>query len=202
MDFYSEYLEDLFIRMNTAMPERGVYVDCGCYHPRIGSNTAHWRDRGWTGIAIDGNASLAAAWEKHAPTAKFICALVGDGTAQRYEVNRDNPGWSKTGAGEETPTRTLESIVTEHGIGKIDLLSIDLEGMEFEALMTLDLAKHEPTVIVAEYDTQGIGKDFRVMEYLVRGDYVAVHMTEANIIYKRVTKQKFIKGGRIGEDHN
>jgi FkbM family methyltransferase len=173
------------------MPEKGVFVDCGCYHPLIASNTAFWRDEGWTGIAIDGNDTLRGAWEKHAHTTKFICALVGDGTTQRYEVNHNNPGWSKTGAGEEMQTRTLESIVTEHKIEGIDLLSIDLEGMEYEALKSLDLEKHKPTVIIAEYDTQGIGKDYRVLEYLLKNDYLALHMTEANIIYKRVAKQKF-----------
>lgn len=189
MDFYSEFLEDMWLKVHGAMPEKGVYVDCGCYHPRIASNTAFWRDKGWTGIAIDGNPNLAEAWSKF-PQAKFINALIGDGSPQRYEVNGNQPAWSKIGAGDVTPTRTLESIVTENGIGKIDLLNLDLEGMEYDALMTLDLDKHQPHTIIAEYDTQGIGKDYRVLEYLLSGDYVAMHMTRANIIYRRVTKKK------------
>lgn len=190
MDFYSEYGEDLWLHIHGQMPATGVYVDCGCYHPQIASNSAHWRDAGWTGLAIDGNPNLAAVWEKY-PAAKFVNAVIGNGTDTRFAVHPQHPGWSKAGAGgDPVPTRTLDSILAEHGIGQIDLLSIDLEGAEYDALLTLDIEKHRPIHIVAEYDTQGIGKDFRVMEYLVGNDYVAMHMTAANIIYRRAVKQK------------
>lgn len=192
-DFYSEHLEDLWLKQHSPMPERGVFVDCGCYHPQIASNTAHWRDAGWTGLAIDANAGLAEIWKKF-PAAKFINAAVGPPSPAKYRVNGGNPGWSRVGTdGEDVTLRTLESIVVENGIGKIDLLSIDLEGMEYSALLTLDLAKHEPTIIISEYDTAGLGKDYRVLEYLLKNDYVALHMTEANVIYRRVTKGKMPK---------
>lgn len=189
-DFYSEHLEDLWIRQHTAMPEKGVFVDCGCYHPQIASNTAHWRDMGWTGLAIDANRNLAEVWKKF-PSAKFVNAAIGPAVTAKYQVNGGNPGWSRVGTeGEEVLMRTLESILVENGIGKIDLLSLDLEGMEYSALLTMDLDKHEPTIIIAEYDTAGLGKDYRVLEYLLKNTYVALHMTETNVIYRRVTKSK------------
>jgi len=195
MDFYGEHMEDVWLHVHGQMPERGVYVAVGCYHPQIASNSAHWRDIGWTGLAIDGNPNLAAVWEKY-PQAKFVCATVGAETQTgRLVVHPETPGWSKVEHGEGLPAlRTLESIVTEHGIGKIDLLSLDLEGMEEDALLTLDLDKHTPTIIISEYDTQGIGKDFRVLEHLIKNDYVALHMTAANIIFKRANKQKLSWG--------
>lgn len=170
------------------MPEKGVYVDVGCYHPKIASNTAHFRELGWSGVAIDANPHMAKEWADYPGV--FVNALIGNGEPAKYQVNYDQPGWSRVGSGEVTPTRTLESILSERGIGKIDLLSIDLEGQEFAALQSLDLEKHQPQIIIAEFDTGGMGKDFRVLEYLLQREYIAMHMTEANIIYRRTVKQE------------
>lgn len=188
---YSEFLEDLWLELHGELPAKGVYVDCGCYQPLLCSNTASLRAMGWTGIAIDANPALAPLWKDTG--AAFVCAAIGDGSPIKFAVNEEKPAWSKSGSGEEIPTRTLESIMEEYGIGKIDLLSIDLEGMEYDALRTLNFEKHAPTWIIAEYDTQGIGKDYRVLEYLVKGDYIAMHMTEANIIFRLAFKQHIRK---------
>lgn len=174
--------------MHAQMPERGVYVDCGCYHPETLSNTAYWRDKGWTGLAIDANAHLAPHWKPF--SAQFVHAAIGDGKPIKFEMNDANPAWSRAGSGVETPTRPLNSIMAEYHIGKIDLLCLDLEGMEYDALLTLDLEKHQPSFIISEYDTDGIGKDWRVLEYLLKGNYVALHMTASNVIYQRAMKKK------------
>lgn len=189
MDFFSEFGEDYWLAIHGKLPERGFYVDCGCYSPTIASNTAHFRGKGWAGIAIDANPAMAKEWTRY--PGKFINALIGDGRPAKYEVNGEKPAWSRAGSGPEIPTLTLNSIMEAEGVTKIDLLSIDLEGMEYDALLTLNLDLYQPQAIVAEYDTAGIGKDFRVLEHLIKGDYAAVHRTEANIIYLRVKKQKF-----------
>jgi hypothetical protein len=188
--FYSEFLEDMWLKMHGNMPEKGVFVDCGCYHPEVGSNTAYWRNRGWTGLAIDGNQNLAEVWAKY-PNVAFVNAVIGTEISGHFEVNPTQPSWSRFVPGEGvTGMRTLNSICEEHKISKIDLLSIDLEGMEYAALLTLDLDKYQPETIIAEFDTEGIGKDYSVLEYLLRGDYLALHMTRANVIYRRVNKRK------------
>lgn len=50
----------------------------------------------------------------------------------------------------EVRTTTLDAAITEAGISRIDLLSLDVEGFELQALQGLDFARHRPRVIVLE----------------------------------------------------
>ena len=51
---------------------------------------------------------------------------------------------------EEVPARTLSSIIEEAGGPPIDLLSLDVEGHEAQALAGLDLTRHAPGWILVE----------------------------------------------------
>ena len=80
--------------------------------------------------------------------------------------------------------RTVQSILDEFNIGKIDFMSIDLEGHEFEAFRTFDLLKHLPSVILAEFNTQGLGEDYRLEAYLTGTQlYRVVFKTESNMVF-------------------
>lgn len=50
----------------------------------------------------------------------------------------------------EVPTKTLSQILDEHHAPEVDLLSLDVEGYEYEALTGLDLARHRPRHILVE----------------------------------------------------
>ena len=51
----------------------------------------------------------------------------------------------------DAPVRSLNSIIEEHRpTGRIDLLSLDVEGYEAQALSGLDLTKYRPTFICVE----------------------------------------------------
>jgi FkbM family methyltransferase len=48
------------------------------------------------------------------------------------------------------PARTLGDILDDHSIGDVDLLSLDVEGFEAQALMGLDFARRRPRYILVE----------------------------------------------------
>jgi hypothetical protein len=50
----------------------------------------------------------------------------------------------------EVPARTLSSVLDEAGISRIDLLSLDVEGFELQALSGLDLGRHRPRYMLIE----------------------------------------------------
>ena len=52
--------------------------------------------------------------------------------------------------GRLVPTRTLESLLNQTGIGEIDLLSADCEGCETAAFQSLDVARHRPRLVIVE----------------------------------------------------
>lgn len=173
----SEYGEDQWIEAHVHMPHGGFYVDLGCAWPHINSNTAFLRRRGWRGLAVDGNPAYAHDW---VGVEKFVHAVIGDGGEVLFELN-PNPDLSRVGSGQAIQTVRLDSLL--EGIERIDFLSVDLEGQEFAALQTLDWSKHQPPVIIAEYNTHGIGEDFRVRDMLIEKGYRAAHQTIANLVY-------------------
>jgi len=48
------------------------------------------------------------------------------------------------------PVRTLDSMLTESGVTRVDFLSLDVEGAELDVLAGFDLAKWRPQLILIE----------------------------------------------------
>jgi hypothetical protein len=176
-----------------------TYVDLGCAHPYNKSLTSFVRELGWRGLAIDANLDYANDWAAAGFGSHFVCALLSDQPHARFVTHEnsftsrisefpENDEPDKWGIKriEERSTVPLNHLLDVHGIGHIDLLTIDLEGHEFAVLSTLDFEKHSPDWIVAEYVTQGDGTDPRLCQMLLRKGYRVAHMTESNLIFQRL----------------
>lgn len=190
MQFYSKYGEDQWIAEHLKLPDKGTYVDVGCGHPTQFSNTAFLRDRGWNGVAVDANAAYAKEWRNAGiprPGSDFLVGVCAEKPVAKFLIH-DNSATSRLCPnGVSYAAVTLEQIVTWYDIGNIDLLSLDVEGAEFEVFKTLDRMAHEPEIIIAEYVTTVEEKpneeDFRLRDYLCVRGYRLVHKTQANMIY-------------------
>lgn len=176
--FYSEFGEDLWITQNLPIPPFGVYLDVGAGHPYYASNTAIFRDRMWRGLAIDGNPRWLSVWDT-----PFFCAVISKEPVVKFEENGLLSRISPTG--HEQLGMPLQGILNGFGIEKIDVMSIDLEGSEYDAFQTFDLERHQPKIIIGEYSTLGIGDDFRLRDHLLARGYRVAHQTQANLIYVR-----------------
>ncbi len=179
MNFHSEYGEDQWIAGHIILPDNGVYVDVGAAQPTVNSNTAFVRDIGWTGVAIDANPAYWPMWKT-----PFEVAIVSNEPEVGFDIDYNNYSLSRVSQyAKKFQAVTLESILEKHGIGKIDLLSLDVEGHELSALLSMDIVLHDPTIIISEYSTLGLGEDFGVKELLESLGYQERHRTVANIIY-------------------
>lgn len=171
------------------LPKKGFYVDIGCAHPFDTSNTAFLRDLGWTGLAIDGNSIWRSHWECIKRDSEFIGWVISNRVYEQFNSRTDEPWLSRIergGSGVPTVTcRNIEDILSERHVRKIDFLSVDVEGSEFDVISSIDLVFHDPTIIVSEYDTRDIGKDYRVRDYLIEQGYCIRHTTESNMIYTK-----------------
>jgi len=77
--------------------------------------------------------------------------------------------------------RTLSSIIDQGVIGVIDLLVLDIEGYEFEALLGLDLDRHRPKFIVVET------LDFAQIELYLRKYYeFERNLSHHDYLFKRL----------------
>lgn len=147
---------------------RGYYVDVGCNHPKFLSNTYSLYRRGWRGICIDANQRLVDKFGFYRPRDLAVCALISDldGPRTFYNIQNNvlstteeqniqsyaNEGMSVVPA--EMQAQTLTEVLEKAGAPKnFDLLNIDVEEHDLEALRSLDLSRHKPRLIVVEDET-------------------------------------------------
>lgn len=188
--FHSEDRTDVWLSESGLLPERGFYIDIGCAHPFRYSNTAFLRNRGWTGLAIDGDPAYAVEW-RDMPNATFINCVMSSRPMERFLIEPTNALVSRVHDGGLTVQAfTLQHIINDNGVQKIDLLALDIEGMEYDVLEHyLGGAYPEilPPVIVAEYNSMHKGCDHRLFNIFARNreryGYDLVHMTPSNAIF-------------------
>lgn len=175
---HSEYGEDRWIAENLFLPEKGFYLDVGAGHPTVASNTAFLRESGWDGVSIDPQ-RFVVEWP-----GIFIQAAISDIPLVPFVFDGFSARIKKSK--QFVAAVTLAEVIDDLNIQKIDFLSIDVEGHEWTAFNTFCWRDLLPTIIVAEYNTEGIGEDFRLRDQLLSsGLYDAIHQTIANIIYVR-----------------
>lgn len=171
---YSQFGEDRCIDQLIGWRDRGFYVDVGCNEPRRDSVTYGLYQRGWRGLAIDGNGAFAPLWSRVRPGDRFIEAIVSDSDAPvefvRFDESRLSSvsgghveAWSQRGAAvvarETRVPQTLRSLLEAHLCpDRFELLSVDVEGHDLEVLRSHDFARHRPRLVLAEiHDLFGRG---------------------------------------------
>ncbi len=154
----------------------GVFVEAGANDGVTQSNTALLaRHRGWRGLLIEPVPEIAARCRVLRPDsvveeAALVAPDHGSETvAMRYANlmslvqgarGSDAADREHIAAGEraqaidsyelEVPARTLSAILDAHGMDRVDLLCLDLEGYEPAALRGLDLTRHRPRFMLVE----------------------------------------------------
>jgi FkbM family methyltransferase len=161
-------LEALFDR------DGGFFVEAGGNDGIFQSNTyALERKRRWRGILVEPEPELARACALARPGSTTVRAALVAADFREPEVTlrfggsmtlvvgarADDEAWvaSAHARGQEAPAheftapaRTLSSILDEAGAPEVDLLSLDIEGYEAQALAGLDFDRHAPRFILVE----------------------------------------------------
>lgn len=156
---YSQGGEDLALLNLFGDSPKGSYIDVGAHHPSRFSVTRLLYDMGWSGVNIDANKDLISEFNKKRQRDINICAAVGP--LNQYElfvfkepaISSINLGWrdrfiaegnivQKT---EAVPGVSLREIIDRYFPNKhLDLLTIDIEGADFDALVSGDLFNLAP----------------------------------------------------------
>lgn len=162
---FSQFGED---RSLAALRPRkaGTYVDVGACHPWHGSNTYRFYLRGWSGVTVEPNPEAAAAFRRVRPRDTHVVAGIaptpGRLRYRRYAQPTLNT-FDDARADEvarmgfrtldviEVDCLPLSDVVGRHaGPARIDLLSVDCEGLDLQVLESLDWTRTRPTVVVVE----------------------------------------------------
>jgi FkbM family methyltransferase len=187
---YSQTGEDRLIDFYLGETNSTYYVDIGCHQPFALSNTMRLYRRGWHGLCIDGNEKLISRFQKARPRdtcihacvsnreqqAEFVISSVAAMSTLSDEFEKERLG-SDIGRRRVTvQTRTAQSLFETYGVPhEFALLSIDVEGHDFEVLTSFDLNSYKPHLIIIELHDFSIApgkmRANRVCDYLAEHGY-------------------------------
>lgn len=159
---YSQNNEDLIIRDFIQDRQDGFYLDVGCAWASRNSTTFYLEKHlGWTGIGVDAVAEYAPLWEKERPNSKFFNLLISDHSDTEDTFYRAR--WSGVSSARKdmvegkykyreikVPTVTINKLLEDNGVEKIDVMSMDIEGFQMTALKAFDIEKYKPDLVVIE----------------------------------------------------
>lgn len=191
---YSQFGEDLVL-LNVFEKlgiKKGKYFDVGAHHPFNISNTALLYERGWRGICVEANPNLIQAFLDHRPEDTILNMGIGtvisfmdfymiDDYSGRNTFNKDvaekfvseHPQFQIS---KVTPIKVVEIDELFDRFGVPDLLTIDIEGLDFAVL---DWMGGRPKVICVENH----GQEKMFDDLLSSMDYDKIFNTVANGIY-------------------
>lgn len=163
---YSQFGEDIVLaELLKKEILKGFFVDIGCYHPKKHSNTYRLYKKGWRGINVDMEEDKISLFNIVRPGDYNVLSAVSDKQESVTLYRYGNYGFGSTidpGCAAKTTekvfdkkqvlTKTLNEIIEESPYkGKqIDILSIDVEGMDFRVLNSLDFELYKPKIIIIE----------------------------------------------------
>lgn len=147
--------------------QKGFFLDVGAHHPYNLSNTALLYSEGWRGINIDACPGSMAEFHHHRPEDINLEVPIAPRAERLLFTRFNDPGLNgfltpkqiithqKRGVQVvdqlELDCLPLHEILDKHAHGKkIDIMSIDVEGMDQRILESMNLSKWRPTAIITE----------------------------------------------------
>jgi FkbM family methyltransferase len=202
---YSQAAEDLLAALYLRRTDNVRYVDVGCCFPDRVSNTFFFYQRGGEGVCIDANPDLGAGFAALRPRDTFVNSGVsnekGEMPYYRFSKNEFNT-FSRdryeavVKKGKEpldtisVPVQPLTDILISadwrNRFGPtIDLLTVDVEGFEWQVISSLDLSYARPRVVVMEMCVKTSSAEFgKACSLLTEAGYREAGRTGHDIFFK------------------
>lgn len=190
--FYGQYGEDQWIVEHLSTPSAGFFVDVGAGNGTTCSNTRMFEERGWQGLCIDADPRSYLTLVMERRLAYFSAIRSFEGVTHVF-LNDEMPDFTRvtgtigTGRTIPVPCVPLGVLLQRLNLQRhIDLLSVDVEGIELEVLQSFDIASDYPSIIIVEYETLGMDEQRdQVLTFFQPLPYTCVHQTRANLIFQR-----------------
>lgn len=201
---YSGEAEDLILLKIFNGKTNGFFVDIGCYHPVVGSNTYVFHKKyNWTGINVDANPDSIKKFKHLRRNDVNLNVGIGPDDGVTLNFHRFSEGalntFSDTIKEErihrdkqqyigsiQVAVNTLERILDEYAAGKqIDFLDVDVEGFDLEVLQSNNWQKYRPRIVMVE-DQHKVSDAFTSLPtyaFLREQGYVLVAKTYSTLFF-------------------
>ena len=189
--------------------DRPTYMDVGAAHPVRSNNTYLLHGTGSSGVLVEPNPLFVEMLRRQRPKDVVVAAGIGvtDAVDADYYEIRENPllntfspeqvAMLQKGKTESVVARVSKMPLINinraiaDNLGKApDLLSTDIEGLDYAIIRTLDLTRYRPGVICCEgvpVDKGGNQSD--MVQYLARQGYILRGGSMVNSV--------FVDGNRV-----
>jgi len=160
---YAQWGDDVLVWDYFKGKTDGVFLEAGANHPKSLSQTYLLEKRGWTGVLVEPVPKCCEKLRAERPASQVFQNALGS-PEQRGTLRFSIPSGvmelaaalrvgEQAGVGDrvfEAELITLTEALDEAGILRLDYLSLDLEGMELEALKGLDFIRFRPDLLIVE----------------------------------------------------
>ena len=181
---FGEFAEDIFINRVFQKFQTGFYVDIGAYHPFKGSLTYLLHKKGWRGMNIDLSEQSIKLFKIARPKDFNINCAISNFNGETYyyqnsEINQQN-SLLKTSEKQKkikVNSFTLDKLINEKKISKIDFLNIDTEGNEYDIVKSIDFKLINPLLISVEsncFDSNNANKN-NIIIHLKKNHYELIN---------------------------
>ncbi len=207
---YSISNVDLIIDRIFSKNRKGVYIDLGCNHPIKYNNTYLLHKRGWEGINIDSDRKSIEEFKKLRKKDHNVNELVSSKKNkikyyfyhERSALNTVDPYIVRKRKAKpmmiiNRETKTLNSIIenSPYKKSKINLLSVDIENHEYEALKNFKFNKYKIDCIIIELintkskkiETQNQNLEYilksKIYKLLIKNKYKLINWVNSDLIF-------------------
>lgn len=189
----------------------GTFVEIGAFDGESCSNTSFLADLGWTGFYVEPVRQYAqqCAYRHARNRVKVIVSAVGamEGEAEitiggvLSSLSKDHIESQKKfeygsrlyqeGKIEKVRVVTPETLFNSIGVDKFEILSLDVEGYEWQVVSNLDLSRFRPQLAIVETHDQSpsatetlIQDSLKVIEHFINSGYTIHWRDSGNIIFR------------------
>ena len=162
---FSTNYEDVTLRRLFHNRTEGFFVDVGAQHPILGNDFYGLYAQGWTGINIDPNPAYFDLLQKYRPRDRNLQLALSDIAGQDlafFEVSDTGLSTCDEAQAEacrarghvvrrhEVHSSTLRDVFEAAGAPRIDVLKVDVEGLEEQVLLGNNWERYRPSIVMVE----------------------------------------------------
>jgi FkbM family methyltransferase len=145
---YSQAGQDLWVL--DKIGRLGYFVDVGAYDGSTISNTLALEEEGWDGLLVEADAGHEIALKRR-KSAYTICAVSDLDTTVLFQSGGLTAKIADVGS--TVVCKTLKTIFAEFRVPpRIDYLSLDIEGYEYQALIGFPWDTHSAKLVTVEHN--------------------------------------------------